>query len=69
MKNAHHLNISEEALKKVIALTNAKTKAEAVNKALCEFIRRKRLEKLINLRCKIRLEGNWEKLKLEKDEQ
>jgi len=63
------LNISEEALKKVIELTKARTKTEAVNKALYDFIRRKRLEKLINLRGKIRLEANWEKLReLEKDE-
>lgn len=63
------LNISEEALKKVIALTNAKTKSEAVNKALCDFIRGKCLEKLINLRGKVRLEANWEKLReLEKNE-
>lgn len=50
-------------------LTNAKTKTEAVNRALDEFIKRKRLEKLIRLRGKIHLSDNWGELReLEKNE-
>ena len=64
------LNLSDDLIKEVISLTEAKTKTEAVNQALQEFVRRKRLEALINLRGKISLKENWRKLReMEKDEQ
>jgi hypothetical protein len=63
------LNLSDDLIKEVINLTNSKTKTEAVNRALQEFIHRKRLEALINLRGKISLKENWRKLReMEKDE-
>ena len=63
------LNISEEILRETIAITNSKTKSGAINQALNEFIRRKRLERLINLRGKIHLKNNWKELReMEKNE-
>ncbi|MQY69564.1 MAG: hypothetical protein GH145_01700 [Firmicutes bacterium] len=63
------LNLSDDLIKEVINLTDSKTKTEAVNRALQEFIHRKRLEALINLRGKISLKENWRKLReMEKDE-
>jgi hypothetical protein len=63
------LNLSDDLIKEVINLTDSKTKTEAVNRALQEFIHRKRLEALINLRGKISVKENWRKLReMEKDE-
>ncbi|GAH77632.1 unnamed protein product [marine sediment metagenome] len=63
------LNLPDDLIKEVISLTEAKTKTEAVNRALQEFIHRKRREALINLRGKISLKENWRKLReMEKDE-
>ncbi len=63
------LNLSDDLIKEVISLTDSKTKTEAVNRALQNFVRRKKLEALINLRGKISLKENWKKLReMERDE-
>lgn len=63
------LNLSDDLIKEVIGLTKSKTKTEAVNRALHNFVHRKKLEALINLRGKISLKENWKELReMEKDE-
>ena len=54
------LAIREELLDEVKALSGAKTKKEAVEKALEEFIKRRRAKKLIDLEGKIELSFNLE---------
>ena len=49
------LAIKEELLDEVKALSGAKTKKEAVEKALEEFIKRRKAKKLIDLEGKIEL--------------
>jgi Arc/MetJ family transcription regulator len=49
------LTIKEELLDEVKALSGSKTKKEAVEKALEEFIKRRKAKKLIDLEGKIEL--------------
>jgi len=54
------LEIDEKLLKEVVALTKDKNQGRAVSKALKEFIRQKRLEELLALRGKLRLDlDDW----------
>ena len=57
------LNIDPKLLAEVICETGEKDKGRAVNAALAEFIRRKRLEELRALRGKIEIEDNLDELK------
>lgn len=54
------LNIDEKLLAEVLCETGEKDKGKAVNAALAEFIRRKKLDKLLALRGKIDIEDKWE---------
>jgi len=49
------LAINEELLNEVKLLSGAKTKKDAVEKALVDFVRRKRAKKLLQLEGKIEL--------------
>ena len=49
------LAIKEELLNEVKSLSGAKTKKEAVEKALEEFVRRRKAKKLVELEGKIEL--------------
>jgi len=49
------LVLNDELLEEVKALSGAKTKKEAVEKALQEFIRRRKARKLLDLEGKIEL--------------
>jgi hypothetical protein len=63
------LNIDEKLLEEVLCETGEKDKGRAVNAALAEFIRRRRLEDLRALRGTIDIEDNLdelERLELEK---
>ena len=57
------LNIKDDILKEVIRLTGAKNKSQAVNQVLYEYIREKQIKNLLNLKGRLHLENNWEKLR------
>jgi Arc/MetJ family transcription regulator len=63
------LNIKDEVMEKLIEITGATNKSQAVNQALEAFLREKQVERLLNLRGKLNLEENWTELReLELDE-
>jgi len=57
------INVEDKVFDSLVTLTGARTKTEAVNRALAEYIRLKRKEELIGLSGKIRLKENWRKLR------
>jgi len=63
------LNIDDEILTEIVGLTGAKNKSQAINLVLHEFVKKKRLLKLLGLRGKLHLDNNWKRLReLELDE-
>lgn len=63
------LNLKDDIIKQVMQLTRAKNKSQAVNQVLESYIREKRLQKLLELKGKLHLEDNWQKLReMELDE-
>ncbi len=63
------INIKEDIIKQVIAITGAKNKSQAINQVLEAFVREKRTQKLLDLKGKLNLEENWQKLReMELDE-
>jgi Arc/MetJ family transcription regulator len=57
------ITIQDEILQELMKHTNAKTRTEAVNKALIDWVKRLKTEKLRSLRGKFQIEDNWEKLR------
>jgi Arc/MetJ family transcription regulator len=50
------LNIDDQALEEAMAVTTNKTKTAVINEALREYVRRRRVKKLLTFRGK----GTWE---------
>ena len=64
------LNIDEKLLDAAMKLSQKKTKAATLNEALDAYIRAKKLEGLLALEGKIRIDDNWAQLeRLEIEEQ
>ena len=57
------MDIDRKLLDDVVALTGEKTKGKAVNKALEEYIRKKRIEELRAMAGTIDLVDNWYELR------
>jgi Arc/MetJ family transcription regulator len=57
------LVLDAETLPELMEITGARTKSEAVRKALEEFIRIKRTEELLSLRGRFDIEDNWRELR------
>jgi len=57
------INVDDEVLKFVLKETGAPTKTAAVRQALEDFVRRKKIEKLIALKGKIRFDVDWRTLR------
>jgi hypothetical protein len=55
------LNIPEDLIRKAMALANHKTKTETVVVALQEYIRKKKIEKVLASEGKLRFDDTWEK--------
>ena len=53
------LDVDEKLLKAVLALTKEKSKGKAVNKALEEYVRKRRIEELRAMAGTIDLVDNW----------
>jgi Arc/MetJ family transcription regulator len=63
------LNIKDDVIQQVLKLTNAKNKSQAVNQVLEAYVRERQTKKLLELRGKLHLEDNWERLReMELDE-
>jgi len=57
------INIKDEVIKQVIEYTGAENMSQAVNEVLEAFVREKRRQKLFELKGKLKLEDNWQKLR------
>jgi Arc/MetJ family transcription regulator len=57
------INIKDEVIKQVVQYTGAKNMSQAVNEVLENFVREKRRQKLFDLKGKLQLEDNWQKLR------
>lgn len=56
------LDLDQVLVKELMAVTKAKTKTAAIHLAISEFLRRKKIEKLLTLEGKIRLDLDWREL-------
>jgi Arc/MetJ family transcription regulator len=57
------ININDETLKFVMKETGASTKTAAVRQALDDFVRRRKIEKLIAMAGKVRFDVDWKTLR------
>jgi len=55
------LNIPEDLIKKAMSLAKHKTKTETVIVALQEYIRKKKIEKIMEYQGKLQFDDTWEK--------
>ncbi len=55
------LNIPENLIRKAMALAKHKTKTETVVVALQEYIRKKKIEKILSSEGKLQFDDTWEK--------
>lgn len=57
------LNIDAELLDALMGFSKAASKSDAVNQAIAEFVRRRKLERLKQLSGELRLDENWDDLR------
>ena len=55
------LNIPDDLISKVQKLSGEKSKTKAITTAMQEYIRRKKIQELISLRGKIKIDYDWER--------
>jgi hypothetical protein len=55
------LNIPEDLIKKAMSLAKHRTKTETVIVALQEYVRQKKIEKIMQHQGKLQFEDTWEK--------
>ncbi len=60
------MNIPEDLVKKTMQLSKSKTKTEAVITAMKEYIRRKKLEKIVGMAGELDFSGEWERARHER---
>ncbi|MCL6257798.1 type II toxin-antitoxin system VapB family antitoxin [Aquiflexum sp. TKW24L] len=58
-----NIEIDEKLMDEILQKTSIKTKKEAVDTALREFLRKIKLQELADLRGKIKWEGNLEEMR------
>jgi Arc/MetJ family transcription regulator len=58
-----NIEIDEKLMNEILQKTSIKTKKEAVDTALREFLRKIKLQELAELRGKIKWEGNLEEMR------
>jgi hypothetical protein len=56
------LNFSDELIKDLVRETGAKNKTQAITQAIKEYLKKRRLEKLLSLQGKLDLEDNWKEM-------
>ncbi len=60
------LNIPEDLVNTTMRLSGSKTKTGAIVTAMKEYIRRKKLEHIVELEGKLQFSDNWEKARHER---
>jgi hypothetical protein len=60
------LNIPDDLVDKAMQLSGSKTKTDAIVTAMKEYIRRKKLEHIMELEGTLRFSGDWEKARHER---
>jgi len=55
------LNIPEDLIKKAMSLSKHKTKTETIVVALQEYVRQKKIEKILEHQGKMQFDETWEK--------
>jgi Arc/MetJ family transcription regulator len=56
------MSLDDGLIKELMEVTKAKTKTEAIHLAISEFLRRKKIEGLLALEGKVRLDLDWREL-------
>jgi hypothetical protein len=56
------LNIPDNLIEDLVKETGAKTKTLAITKAIEDYLKKRRLEKLLSLQGKLDLEDNWKEM-------
>jgi Arc/MetJ family transcription regulator len=57
------INVEDELLRFVMKETGAATKTEAIRRALNDYVYRRKIEKLIALKGKVRFDVDWRTLR------
>ena len=57
------INVQDGVMEKLMKYTHSKTRTEAVNHALEDWVQNQKLEQLKALKGKLYIEDNWEKLR------
>lgn len=56
------LELDERLIKELVKVTGAKTKKEAVSRAIEEYLRRRNVEKIIAMQGKLEFDMTWEEM-------
>jgi Arc/MetJ family transcription regulator len=57
------VTVGDDVAEDLMALTSARTRTEAVNQALKDWVRWKKIDRLRSLRGKLTIDGDWESLR------
>jgi len=57
------ITVEDGLMEKLMKYTKSKTRTEAVNRALADWVQHLKIEKLRSLRGKLYMEDNWEKIR------
>ncbi len=60
------LNIPDELIEEAVAVSECKTKTEAVIASLKEFIRQRRIERVLSLAGKLEFSDEWDRARHER---
>ena len=56
------LSIPDDLIEDLVKETGAKTKTQAITRAIEDYLKKRRLEKLLSLQGKLDLEDNWKEI-------
>lgn len=57
------LNVKDDIIEKVMLLTGAKNRSQAVNEVLDRFVREERIKNLLKLKGKLHLAEDWKEIR------
>jgi len=57
------ITVEDDVIEKLMKYTHSKTRTEAVNRALADWVQHLKIEKLRALKGKLYMEDNWEQLR------
>ena len=59
------LNIDDILMKKLLEITQEKSKTRAINTAIKDYIKKKQIKKILSYQGKLDIENNWQQLEKE----